>query len=123
MNAFFVEHNNNNNNNDNNNNDDGDDDNNRHERNLSVAWVDVRKAYDSVDDRWLNKIMLVHRFPVWVCEVVRKLCSAWNTRIVANTKVDNENSPVIPRRCSMPALVYVVHGSCAPPRAIGSPDR
>lgn len=83
----------------------------RHKRNLSVAWVDVRKAYDSVDHRWLNKIMLVHRFPVWICEVVRKLCAAWNTRIVANTKVGNETSPVIsftPRRCSMSVLVYVV---------------
>ena len=39
--------------------------------------------------------MLVHRFPVWTCEVVRKLCAAWNTRIVANTKVGNETSPVI----------------------------
>ena len=67
----------------------------RHKRNLSVAWVDVRKAYDSVDHGWLNKIMLVHRFPVWICEVVRKLCAAWNTRIVANTKVGNETSPVI----------------------------
>ena len=67
----------------------------RHKRNLSVAWVDVRKAYDSVDHRWLNKVMLVHRVPVWICEVVRKLCSAWNTGIVANTKVGNETSPVI----------------------------
>ena len=68
----------------------------RHKRNLSVAWVDVRKAsYDSVGHRWLNKIMLVHRFPVWICEVVRKLCAAWNTRIVANTNVGNETSPVI----------------------------
>ena len=67
----------------------------RHKRNLSVAWVDVVKAYDSVDHRWLNKIMLVDRFPVWICEVVRKLCAAWNTRIVANTKVGNKNSPAI----------------------------
>ena len=67
----------------------------RHKRNLSAAWVDVYKACDSVDHRGLNKIMLVHRFPVWVCEVVRKLCAAWNTRIVANTKVGNETSPVI----------------------------
>ena len=58
-----------------------------HKRNLSVAWTDVRKAYDSVDHRWLNKIMLVHRFPVWICEVVRELCAVWNTRIVTNTKV------------------------------------
>ena len=67
----------------------------RHKPNLSVAWVDVRKAYDSVDHRWLNKIMLVYRFPVWICEVVGKLCAAWNTRIVANNKVGNETSPVI----------------------------
>ena len=32
----------------------------RHKHNLSVALVGVRKAYDSVDHRWLNKIMLVH---------------------------------------------------------------
>ena len=38
--------------------------------------------------------MLVHRFPVWICDVVRKLCAAWNTRIVANTKVGNETFPV-----------------------------
>ena len=43
----------------------------RHKSNLSVAWVDVRKTYYSVDYRWLDKIMQVHRFPVWICEVVR----------------------------------------------------
>ena len=67
----------------------------RHKRNPSVAWVDLRKAYDSFDHRWLSKIMLVHRFPVWICEVVRKLYAAWSTRIVANTKVGNDISPVI----------------------------
>ena len=67
----------------------------RRKRNLSVAWVDVRKAYDSVDHRWLNEIMLVHRFPVWICEFLRKVCAAWNTRIVANTRVGNVTFPVI----------------------------
>ena len=66
-----------------------------HKGNLSVAWVDVRKAYESVDHTWLNKIMLVHTFPVRICEVVRKLCASWNTRIIANTKVGNETSLVI----------------------------
>ena len=57
--------------------------------------IDIRKAYDSVDHGWLNKIILVHKFPVWICEVVRKLCAAWNTKIVADTKVGNEIFPVI----------------------------
>ena len=39
----------------------------RHKCNLSIPWVDVCKAYDSVDHRWVSKIMLVHRFPVWIC--------------------------------------------------------
>ena len=67
----------------------------RRKRNLSVAWVDVREAYDSVDHRWLNEIMLVRRFPVWICEVVRKVCAACNTRIVTNTRVGNVTFPVI----------------------------
>ena len=67
----------------------------RHKRNLRVAWVDVHKVYDSIYHRWLNMIMLVQSFPVWICEVVRKLCVVWNTRIVANIKVDNKTSPVI----------------------------
>jgi len=29
----------------------------RHKRNLSIAWADVRKAYDSVGHGWLNKII------------------------------------------------------------------
>ena len=27
-----------------------------HQRNLSVAWIDVRKAYDSVNHKWINNI-------------------------------------------------------------------
>ena len=34
----------------------------RGKRNLSMAWVDVKKAYDSVDHSWLLEIMDVHRF-------------------------------------------------------------
>ena len=67
----------------------------RHKHSFSVAWVDVCKAYDSVNHSWLNKISLVHRFPVWICEVVRRLFAVWNTMTVAYTKVGNETSPAI----------------------------
>lgn len=36
----------------------------RGKRNLSMAWIDVRKFYDSVDHDWLNEVMQVHRFPI-----------------------------------------------------------
>ena len=35
----------------------------RGKRNLSMAWVDVTKAYDIVDHDWLCEMMEVHRFP------------------------------------------------------------
>ena len=58
----------------------------RGKRNLSMAWVDVKKAYDSVNHRWLLEIMEVHRFPSWLCRVMIFLVASWNTRIVTTTK-------------------------------------
>ena len=62
----------------------------RNRHNLSMAWVDVKKAYDSVDHKWLNEIVKVHRFPSWICRV--NLSACWNTRITANTKQGRETS-------------------------------
>ena len=64
----------------------------RGKRNLSVAWIDVRKAYDSVDHDWLCAMTDVHRLPVWLGEVIRKLCASWNTKVVATTRKERETS-------------------------------
>ena len=58
----------------------------RGKRNLSMAWIDVRKAYDSVDHDWLCAMTDVHRLPIWLGEIIRKLCASWNTRVVATTR-------------------------------------
>ena len=62
----------------------------RGKRNLSVAWIDVRKA--SVDHDWLCAMTNVHRLPVWLSEVIRKLCASWNTKVVATTRKERETS-------------------------------
>ena len=67
----------------------------RHKRNLSVAWIDVRKAFDSVDHGWLKKILRINRFPTWICRVVDNLSDTWNTRIaVKTTKGYEVSSPI-----------------------------
>lgn len=43
----------------------------RGKRNQRMAWIDVKKAYDSVDHSMLLEIMEVHRFPTWLCRVMR----------------------------------------------------
>ena len=67
----------------------------RNKRNLSMAWIDVKKAYNSVDHKWLVELMAVHRFPDWVGKMVSRLCATWNTRIVVTTKQGRETSDLI----------------------------
>ena len=64
----------------------------RGKRNLSMAWIDVRKAYDSVDHNWLCAMTAVHRLPIWLGKVIRKLCASWNTRVVATSRQARESS-------------------------------
>ena len=73
----------------------------RKRRNLSIAWVDVKKAYDSVDHDWLGE-MVLQRFPKWLCEVICKLSKSWNTRIVANTAHGQEVSEPIVFKKGLP---------------------
>ena len=57
----------------------------RRKRNLSMAWIDVKKAYDSVDNGWLDEMMILQRFPVWLSRTAEKLSKSWNTRVMATT--------------------------------------
>ena len=57
----------------------------RGKRNLSITWVDVREAYDSVDHSWLAKVMRIHCFPKWLGGAISHLAASSNTKIVAVT--------------------------------------
>ena len=58
----------------------------RGDRNLSMAWIDVSKACDSVDHRWLVQMFELHKFSEWFCVLIGKLSKSWNTRIITETK-------------------------------------
>ena len=47
-------------------------------------------------------MMLLHRFPDWVCGSVRNLSRSWNTRIVVTTKKGREASETIRFRKGLP---------------------
>jgi len=64
-------------------------------RNVSAAWIDVRKAYDTVDHRYLVEVLEVHRFPNWLIATIKNLCRCWNTRVTTQTKNGNETSNTI----------------------------
>ena len=74
----------------------------RGKRNLSMAWIDVAKAYDSVDHGRLSEMFTLHRFPMWFAKVMEKLANSWNTRIVAQTTQGKEISPTISFKKGLP---------------------
>ena len=57
-----------------------------------MAWIDVRKAYDSVDHHWLSEMFSLHRFPKWIGNLIDRLSAKWNTRITVRTKQGVETS-------------------------------
>ena len=63
-------------------------------QNVSMAWIDARKAFDSVSHRWLVDIIRLHKFPAWMCETVARLYESWNTRITAITKEGRKISDI-----------------------------
>ena len=67
----------------------------RRKRDLSMGWVDVKKAYDSIDRGWLEEMMLMHRFPTWLCRAIQSLSRSWNTGIVTTTRKGREVSDTI----------------------------
>ncbi|XP_031572243.1 uncharacterized protein LOC116306341 isoform X2 [Actinia tenebrosa] len=74
----------------------------RENRNLSMAWIDVTKAYDSVDLCWLSKMFTLHRFPLWFAGVMKKLANSWNTCIVPQTAQGKEIAPTIRFKTGIP---------------------
>ena len=67
----------------------------RRKRNLNAAWIDVRKAYDTIDHRYLVEVLEVHGFPNWLIATIKNLCRCWNTRVAIKTKNGNETSNII----------------------------
>ena len=55
----------------------------RSKRNLSMAWINERKAYDSVDHKWLKEIMILRKFLQWLSRMVQRISTRWNTQINA----------------------------------------
>ena len=48
----------------------------RGKRNLSMVWIDVAKAYDSVDHGWLSEMFTLHGLPTWFAKVMEKLANS-----------------------------------------------
>ena len=74
----------------------------RKKRNLSMGWVDVKKAYDSLDHGWLEEMMITYRFHTWLRRSTENLSRSWSTIIVVTTRNGREASEIIKFRKCLP---------------------
>lgn len=53
----------------------------RKKRNLSVAWIDYRKAFDSVPHSWLLRVLGIYKVHHQVIQCLRELMQKWETKL------------------------------------------
>ncbi|XP_044760181.1 uncharacterized protein LOC123317642 [Coccinella septempunctata] len=54
-------------------------------RNISVAWIDYRKAFDSVPHTWLLKVLKMHGVHEKLIHLLRFLMQTWRTSLLIRT--------------------------------------
>src|SRR6266550_4391650 len=56
---------------------------NKNSKNLSMAWIDYQKAFDSIPHEWLLKIMHTYKVPVKLIAVIKKMMKNWKLQMTA----------------------------------------
>ena len=55
-------------------------------RNLSTAWIDYRKAFDSVPHDWLKRSLEMHQFPQKLINFFTATMTKWKTTLNISTQ-------------------------------------
>lgn len=58
----------------------------RRQRNISLAWVDYRKAFDSIPHSWLKKTLHLYGISKPVIALLEHMMKTWRTQLVVNSK-------------------------------------
>ncbi|XP_044760810.1 uncharacterized protein LOC123318258 [Coccinella septempunctata] len=53
--------------------------------NLSMAWIDYKKAYDSIPHSWLKKVLRLYGVSETMINLLEHLMGTWRTRLHVNT--------------------------------------
>ncbi|KAI5727844.1 hypothetical protein M8J77_007609 [Diaphorina citri] len=59
-------------------------------KNISIAWIDYIKAYDSVPHSWLIEVLKIYKVDEKVIEFLRMAMTSWSTHL--SLKLTNHNS-------------------------------
>ena len=57
------------------------------QRNISAAWIDYKKAFDSAPDDWIIEILKIHKFDPIATKFLRKTMNKWKTSLHSTTEM------------------------------------
>ena len=60
-------------------------------KNMSCAWLDVKKAYDSVSHTWLKRMLILHRIPKNITLLLQNIVENWNLSIIFPIESESES--------------------------------
>ena len=67
----------------------------RRNKNLSIAWIDYRKAFDRVPHRWVEKSIELVGLNSKIVRFCKLSMEKWNTRFILKTKREVMESQAI----------------------------
>ena len=67
-------------------------------RNLSVAWIDYRKAFDLIPHGWIGKMLRAVRAPWLIRKAIKALIPKWKTNFSVKTTEGRVHIPITLRR-------------------------
>ncbi len=60
----------------------------KNNKNLSMAWIDYQKAFDSIPHKWLLKTLKLYKIPPKLIDIIEKLMKKWRLRMTAYGESD-----------------------------------
>ena len=61
-------------------------------RNVSVAWIDYRKAFDFIPHGWIGKMLRAIRTPRSIRKAIKALIPKWNGRRTSQLRPPRDGS-------------------------------
>ncbi|XP_015189380.1 PREDICTED: uncharacterized protein LOC107073304 [Polistes dominula] len=81
-----------------------------HDNKLKSCWIDVKKAFDSIEHDYLLECLKNLNFPIWILNFVKNITSKWSIDVLMDNKklFTNKISKGILQGDSLSPLLFVI---------------
>ena len=67
----------------------------KHQKDLSIAWIDYQKAFDSVPHDWIIQSLKMHKFDDVTINFFKETMNKWKTNLIFGCKDEERTTDII----------------------------